>query len=114
MGHRLEKNMKIMEELISFCAKRGGRDIDIKFTLDKNDTKIKIACSNATVNDDDMYVLKQALCSDRQHEVEECFWHISGEDSYGDELTLTGIMVDSGEVVYKNGNLEIKVKRIED
>ncbi len=114
MGHRLEKNMKIMEELVSFCTKRGSRDIDLNLSFAKEFSTISISAKNAEVSDADLDDLKTALFSDRQHEVEECFWNISGEDFYGDELTLTGVMIDDANVEYNNDTLNITVKRIED
>ncbi len=114
MGHRLEKNVKIMHELISFCAKRGARDLDMNISFDTSETFITICAKNTVVSDDDMEFLKNAIYSDRQHEVEECFWNISGEDYLGDELTLAGVMIDNGEVSYENNTLTIKVKRVED
>lgn len=114
MGHRLEKNIKILEELISFCVKRGGRDINMNIKFESEFTVISLSSENTLVNDDDLQDLKDAIQSDRQHEVEECYWCISGEDYCGDELTLAGIMIDSGDVIYKNNKLEISAKRIED
>lgn len=114
MGHRLEKNMKIMEELVSFCVKRGSRDLDLHLSFDKNETNIKVTANDTNVNNDDLEFLKNSLYSDRQHEVEECFWYISGEDYYGDELTLAGVMIDRADITYENNKLEISAKRIED
>ncbi len=114
MGHRLEKNMKIMEELVSFCTNRGSRDIDLNLTFEKEYTTISVHAKNTKVSDEDLSVLEEALYSDRQHEVEECFWNISGEDYCGDELTLTGIMIDEANVVYEDNKLDIFAKRIED
>ncbi len=114
MGHRLDKNMKIMHELISFCTKREARELDMNIRFDKEVTFIKVSASDVVVSDDDLKVLKNAIYSDRQHEVEECFWNISGEDYLGDELTLAGVMIDGGKVSYENNILEINVKRKED
>ncbi len=114
MGHRLEKNMKIMEELVSFCTKRGSRDIDLNMSFAKDFSTISVSAKNTSVSDEELNELKTALFSDRQHEVEECFWNISGEDFYGDELTLTGVMIDDAKIDYNNDVLDIVVKRIED
>ncbi len=114
MGHRLEKNMKIMEELVSFCTKRGSRDVDINLSFAKGHSTISVSAKNTDVTNEELDDLKNALYSDRQHEVEECFWNISGEDFYGDELMLTGVMIDEAEVNYDEDKLDIKVKRIED
>lgn len=113
MGHRLEKNMKILEELVSFCVKRGGRNVNMNIFFDKDITTISLSVENTVVKDDDLEILKSAIESDRQHEVEECYWYISGEDYLGDELTLAGVMVDGGSVKYENNKLEIFAKRVE-
>ncbi len=114
MGHRLEKNMKIMEELVSFCTKRGSRDIDLNLNFEKTFSTITVSAKNTKASDEDLRMLKEALFSDRQHEVEECFWNITGEDYFGHELTITGVMIDDATVTYENNVLEIVAKRIED
>ncbi len=114
MGHRLEKNMRIMEELVSFCTNRGSRDIDLNLSFSKDFTTITVRAKNTTVNQDDLDTLKEALCSDRQHEVEECYWNIAGEDYLGEELTLAGIMIDEATVEYNDDRLDIVAKRKED
>ncbi len=114
MGHRLEKNMKIMEELVSFCTKRGARNIDTNLLFSKDCTEIKVSAENTIVSNEDLAILKNAINSDRQQEVEECFWYISGEDYLGDELTLAGVMINNGSVEYHDNKLVIYARRKED
>lgn len=113
MGHRLEKNMKIMEELVSFCVKRGCRNIDMNMTFVDKMTTITISAGNSKVSNRDLNFLVEALNSDRQHEVEECYWLVSGEGHFGDELTLAGMMLDSANICYDGNNLKITAKRYE-
>ncbi len=114
MAHRLEKNMKIMEELVSFCTKRGSRNIDLNLTFEKERSIITVSAKDTKASDEDIRMLKEALFSDRQHEVEECFWNITGEDYFGHELTITGVMIDEATVTYENSILDIVATRIED
>lgn len=115
MGQRrLEKCMKIMEELVSFCAKRGSRDIDMNLHFENKISVISIVAPNTVISNDDIEFLTEALHSDRQHEVEECYWCISGEDYFGDELTLAGVMIDSAEIFYDGNILKVIARRNED
>ncbi len=114
MGHRLEKNMRIMEELVAFCTKRGSRNVDTNLNFEKDHTIITISAKNTIVTEEDLMILKEALYSDRQHEVEECFWNITGEDYFGDELTITGVMIDEATIKYENNILQIVARRNED
>lgn len=114
MGQRLEKNMKILDELVSYCAKRGARNVDMNINLMENSTTLTVSAPNTTITDYDLLTLKEALECDRQHEVEECYWCISGEDNFGDELALAGVMIDSADITYDGDRLTIIAKRIED
>ncbi|MFV0440664.1 MAG: hypothetical protein ACK5LV_05165 [Lachnospirales bacterium] len=114
MSYKIEKSMRIIDELVGFCCKRGANDVDIHYnTTNKVQTVITIVARNINVTDEDIQILTTALNQNRQREVEECFWLISGDDSFGDELPLVGIMLDKSEVVYENGTLTITSYREE-
>ncbi|MFV0519712.1 MAG: hypothetical protein ACK5LY_05495 [Lachnospirales bacterium] len=115
MSFRLEKTMRIVDELVGFCCKRGGNNITIHYNIEQpTETVISVIAKNVIANEDDIETLKTAINQGRQYEVEECFWVVSGDDSFGDELTLIGIMLDYGDLTYENNILSIKAYRKEE
>ncbi len=114
MSFRLEKTMRIVDELVGFCCRRGGQNIDINYnTKENNKTIITVTSPNTKVTDEDLEMLEQVLSQHRQHEMEEMYWLISGDDSYGDELSLVGVMIDDCEIKYEDNILTIVAYRYE-
>ncbi len=105
--------MRILDELVGFCCKRGARDIDINITLGIHTSFLTVSAKVDNISDDDIEMLDEALHADRQHEVEECYWLLNGDDSYGDELALTGIMIDNATIDYSNNHIKIVARRVE-
>ncbi len=113
MSHRLEKNMRILDELVGFCCRRGAKDIDVNIKLGLHTSFLTVEANVDEVSDEDLEMLDDALHADRQHEVEECYWLLNGDDSFGDELALTGIMIDDAIIDYSNSHIKIVARRVE-
>ncbi len=115
MSFRLEKTMRILDELVGFCCRRGGNDITINYNTETPKmTILTISSKNTNVTDEEIVMLDKVLNQHRQHEMEEMYWLISGDDSFGDELSLVGVMIDECKVVYENKHLTITAYRKED
>lgn len=114
MSFRLEKTMRIIDELVGFCCRRGSQNVDINYNTETSKkTIITIVAKNTKISDEDMTLLQKQLGQHRQREMEECYWQISGDDSFGDELSLIGVMVDDCEIEYKDNVLKIIANRKE-
>ncbi len=112
MSFRLEKTMRIVDELVGFCCKRGGNNITISYSLENpHETMIQVIVKNVTATEEDLEMLETAITQGRQREVEECYWIVSGDDSFGDELGLIGIMLDTGNINYEDNVLTINAYR---
>ncbi len=106
--------MRIIDELAGFCCKRGCNDLIIGYnTEDTAKTIITITAKNTNITSDEMETLVSQLSQHRQREIEECYWQITGDDSFGDELSLIGVMVDDCFITYEEKVLQIIVHRIE-
>ena len=113
MKYKLEKNIKIANELVCFCYKKHGKHIEVAFSFFDGETTIKVGSYIENLTEKALKQLKESLCAERQHEVEECFWLANGEDSMGDELSLIGVMVDDAKINYEDSVLTIELKRVE-
>ncbi|MFV0504769.1 MAG: hypothetical protein ACK5LT_12520 [Lachnospirales bacterium] len=113
MSHRLEKNMRILDELVGFMCRRGARDIDINIKFGLHTSFLTVEADVDAIDENSLETLTEALNADRQHEVEECYWLLNGDDSFGDELSLTGIMIDDATITYENSHIKIVARRVE-
>ncbi len=114
MSFRLEKSMRIIDEIVGFCCRRGSKDVNINYDInDVNLTIIKVVATDVTITPDDLQLLNNTLSQHRQREMEECYWLITGDDSYGDELSLIGVMIDEYTLNYEHRVLTLTAWRNE-
>ncbi len=113
MKFRFEKNLRVFEELLGYCYKRGGTQIDSSITFDKEATYLKIESRVEGLTESSLKELSQMLNKKRQREIEECYWLANGENSLGDELELVSVMIDEAIVSYNDNILCFQIKRKE-
>lgn len=112
MKHINQRNIKIIDELMSFCYKYGATKIDINIsTIDK---VVTIILSTNIKNLDSSVIknMERLLSAPRCHEMEEYYWELTGDDDTDSELTLVGMMTDEADINYTNDSeLQIVLKR---
>ncbi len=95
ISFRIEKNMRIVDEIVGFFFKRGCTDVSINLKyVDEDQSLINIEGDVPKLSEEDFEDLNDALNRQREVEIEECYWLLSGDDSFGDELHLIGSMID--------------------
>ncbi len=106
--------MRIIDEIVGFFFKRGCIDISINLRyIDNEQSVINIEGDISNLPKEDFEELNDALSRQRQVEVEECYWLLSGDDSFGDELPLIGSMIDSYECDIINEHFKLIIYRKE-
>ncbi len=106
--------MRIIDEIVGFFFKRGCQNIDINLKyVDKEQSIITLEGDVSSLPADDFEELKDSLNKKRQVEIEECYWLLSGDDSFGDELSLIGTMIDSFDLEIMNEHFKITISRRE-
>ena len=113
MKFKTEKNLKIINEIVSFCYHFASNDVTVNI---KNDNSTSVITINAIINnlpEEDFDNLVHSLNIPRQHEVEQYYWQLGGDNSFDCELSLVGMMTDECEVSYENSILYIKLTRNE-
>ncbi len=103
-----------MDEIVGFCCRRGSKNVTFNYNITNDlETVISVTAIDVNVSDEDLALLESTLSQHRQREMEECYWLITGDDSYGDELSLIGVMIDRHELSYENKVLTITAFRSE-
>ncbi len=106
--------MRIVDEIVGFFFKRGCTDVSINLKhIDKEQSIITVEGNISKLPKEDLEDLNEALNRQRQVEIEECYWLLSGDDSFGDELPLIGSMIDNYELDINDDNFKLTVYRKE-
>ena len=112
MSLELEKSMRIINDLVSFCYFEGAEKFDMSVTLhDDHSVEMQVVSPIESMDPERIEEIRQRLSLPRQHEVEQQYWELSGETEFSGELSLVGAMSDLAEVEYKGGFLRINVRR---
>jgi hypothetical protein len=106
-----QRNIKIVDELMSFCYKNSCVNIKINVLTDLDITTIILSADIPKINPKDIEYIKDSLNTPRYHEMEEYYWSLTGDDDDNTELSLVGMMVDAAEIKYNDPVLEIVLKR---
>lgn len=111
MKREFEKGMRILSNLVSFCATIGSECYHMEM-LNKDDCLYIVIRADADeVSEEQLQDLRESLAVPRQHEMEQYYWELIGEFDSNAELSLVGMMVDSAEIIYENKQLCISVQR---
>ncbi|WP_024614392.1 hypothetical protein [Clostridium sp. Ade.TY] len=113
MKFKVEKKLKIINEIMSFCYHFNTTDINVNVKTIGNTSVILIKSKIDNLSNETLSNLEQTLNIPRQHEVEQYYWHLGGDSEFDSELSLVGMMVDKSKVSYENNILTIEVERVE-
>lgn len=113
MKFKIEKNIKIINELIAYFYKLGTVDVHIDLSSDNENSYFNIYGQVDSISKDELESLANILNTPRQYEVENYYWNLGGECEFDCELTLVGMMINSAKVSYKDSILKISIIRKE-
>ncbi|MGL5575780.1 MAG: hypothetical protein ACRDCW_09585 [Sarcina sp.] len=113
MKFTVEKNIRILDELVTYYNKIGNTDVHIDMKEDDDKHYLSISGEVKNLSEDELLNLKVLLSTPRQHEIEEYYWQLGGEISFDCELTLVGMMIDEATISYRDNILSINLMRID-
>lgn len=111
MKYYFKRNLKIINELMTYLYKLGSKDITVNLHRDENKTSFVISAQIDTIDTQELIKLDAILNTKRQHEVEESYWHLGVESETEDELSLVGMMIDSAIISYDNNIIKLEILR---
>lgn len=113
MKYQFERNLKIINELMTYLHKLGAKDIDVQLRKIDSSTAFHIWGKINNIDSDELDNLTNILNTHRQHEIEEYYWNLGGESEADVELALVGMMIDKAEITYSNNILSFEIFREE-
>ena len=113
MKYQFERNLKIINELMTYLHKLGAKDIDVQLRKIDSSTAFHIWGKINNIDSDELDNLTNILNTHRQHEIEEYYWNLGGESEAEGELARVGMMIDKAEITYSNNILSFEILREE-
>lgn len=111
MRHETKKISRIVDELTTLFLKNDTDEVHFKIKRETHQTTIEIIGYRTHLDDEYINQLRQTLNIQRQWEIEEYYWQLTGETDYDEELTLVGAMIDEAVVEKREGNLYMNLIR---
>lgn len=112
MKLRYEKNVRVLSDLLGYCHLIGSNDFATHLVLEPTRSIIEVRCKVRLLPQERLDELNKYLSIPRQHEVEQYYWNISGEEEIDSELSLAGMMVDTVDICYDGEELTILCQRL--
>jgi hypothetical protein len=111
MRHETKKISRIVDELTTLFLKKDTNEVDFKIKKEPDQTVIEIIDYRTHFEDAYIEQLRETLNIQRQWEIEEYYWQLTGETDYDEELCLVGVMIDEAIVEKRDGNLYMRLVR---
>ena len=100
MRQIFEKNMRIMNNLLSYCHELGGTGFEIQLEPSWHKSHIRIRVRIPNLAPAAVANLRDMLALPRQPEVEQNYWYLGGESELEANLSLAAAMTDEAMVDY--------------
>lgn len=111
MKFKLEKTLRIVSELITYFHKIGTDDVHLDIKRLDDESQFTISGKIENLSSNELEYLDTVLNTQRQHEIEQYYWHLGGESELDCELTLIGMMIDTADINYEDNILTLKIFR---
>ncbi|WP_027633112.1 hypothetical protein [Clostridium hydrogeniformans] len=111
MKHINQRNIKISDELMNLCYSYGASHINLDIKTQGKETIFLLKSEIKDLPSDTLDDLVTLMNYPRCHEMEECYWELTGDGDLDSELSLVGIMVDEAYINYEDSILTIELKR---
>lgn len=113
MKFKLEKKLKIANELITFFHIHGNSNIHLDMSYDNEYSYITISGKVKSISKEEIATLSGILNAPRCLEIEQYYWNLGGQSECECEFSLISSMVDSAEITLVDEVLTIKLTRKE-
>ncbi|MDD3660984.1 MAG: hypothetical protein PHT89_09710 [Lachnospiraceae bacterium] len=111
MTNENQKIAKIVNALIEYFLSHQAKGINLSIQETKDGTTIRLSMDEVHLSEKALDELKHYLYMERQEEMEEYYWHLLGNDSETEEISLIGMMVDDAQVQVLSPSLSVELTR---
>lgn len=111
MRQEKKRVMKIITEITSFLLHIGAKKITMDYEESDEAFLITLEGNYQKKYMKDIYQVVKYLNYDREVEMEEYYWELSGNYNMDTELTLVGMMTDDATVYYDDEKVRVCLVR---
>jgi len=111
MTNEKQKIAKIVNALIEYFLSHQAKGIHLSIQETDDGISIILTMDEVHLTDKALDELKHYLYMERQEEMEEYYWHLLGNDSETEEISLIGMIVDEAEVLVSSPSLRVELTR---
>ena len=111
MNIRLEKCVRILNDLVGYCHDRGASQYHMSLRHKYGVGYMSIRAQIDSISEETLRTLSDELRVPRQREIEQNYWGLSGSADTNEDVALLGMLTDHAEVEYKDGFLHIQMWR---
>lgn len=107
MKHKKLRLIKIVDELMNYFYSIGATDIDINIKEEFDCYIIKLKSNYSSKSKDSVANRLKCLNCEKQEEMEEYYWALTGVSDVDTELTLVGMMTDKAEMNISDDTIDL-------
>ena len=111
MTHENQKIARIANALLEYFLSNDAKGLTLSISEDTKSAYISLEISDITLSSHESEELIEHLYMERQEEMEEYYWHLLGNDSETEEISLIGMMVDDAQVQVLSPSLSVELTR---
>ncbi|MGL4335425.1 MAG: hypothetical protein ACRCST_00935 [Turicibacter sp.] len=105
---------KIIDELVNYFFSLGATNINVSINEEPCQFEIHLTCNYKPNQKAKIKQLTKYLNTEKQVEMEECYWELAGDICTNNELALIGMMTDKVNIESTEDTLDIKLYRSKD
>jgi hypothetical protein len=107
--HEIEKNVKIIDELIIYLFNKGYHVFDFNLNFKPEASVITITVEDTS--QELMKIIKEDIHIERDEELEDYGWELLGESCESREIICVGMLVDKMDLSFDGKNTKIELYR---
>ncbi|MGM0409737.1 MAG: ATP-binding protein [Bacillota bacterium] len=100
MKHEKMRLVKMLDEILFFSLMHNSTEIDINIKIDKEKYIIQFEDNSRGISEEIIEKMRELINVEKQPEMEEYYWELTGQQEYSNEFTLVGLMSDKVDVDY--------------
>ena len=100
MKHEKMRLVKMLDEILFFSLMHDSTEVDINIKIDKEKYIIEFEDNSKGISKKTIEKMIELTNVEKQPEMEEYYWELTGQQEYDSEFTLVGLMSDKVDINY--------------
>lgn len=111
MKHEAKKIAKIVDEILTYFLFNYNARSEIRVDPVPGEYRITVTCTGVDMSDEEFAALSKRMAVERQPELEDYYWQLTGETDDSNEMSLVGMMCDSIDIARDGSTITLTMVR---